>query len=254
MIRLYLWPHRLLLLGPSLEATRHRHHAAQLCVGLEGRVSVRSEPEDSWRSHAALYVPPDVTHEFRADGSAIAMVYVEVESAEFAALQAHLHRPQTVTALPVAPAAVMALRRLASTGSDIESADHACRSLTGVPAAAERHPDLDRRILDAVKIVQSSIDRPIRLKQLAQSVNVSTSWLSHQFSREIGVPLRRYVLWQRLRRAVEISLAGATLTEAAHSAGFSDAAHLSRTFRATFGISPSFLFEHREQIGAMFAS
>jgi transcriptional regulator GlxA family with amidase domain len=182
------------------------------------------------------------------------MVYVEVESAEFAALQARLNKPQTVTALPVAPAALVALRRLARTGSDLESADDACRRLTGVPAAAERHPVLDGRILDAVKIVQSSIDRPIRLKQLAQSVNVSTSWLSHQFSREIGVPLRRYVLWQRLRRALEISLAGATLTDAAHSAGFSDAAHLSRTFRATFGISPSFLFERREQIDATFAS
>ena len=36
---------------------------------------------------------------------------------------------------------------------------------------------------------------------------------------------------------------GSSLTEAAHEAGFADSAHLSRTFRATFGIAPSFLFE-----------
>lgn len=38
------------------------------------------------------------------------------------------------------------------------------------------------------------------------------------------------------------------LTAAAHSAGFSDSAHLSRTFRDYFGVAPSFLFEHRSHI------
>jgi AraC family transcriptional regulator len=34
-----------------------------------------------------------------------------------------------------------------------------------------------------------------------------------------------------------------SLTEAAHMAGFADSAHLSRTFRATFGVTPSLLFK-----------
>ena len=36
---------------------------------------------------------------------------------------------------------------------------------------------------------------------------------------------------------------GANLTEAAHLAGFADSAHLSRTFRAMFGVAPSLLFK-----------
>jgi AraC-like DNA-binding protein len=35
---------------------------------------------------------------------------------------------------------------------------------------------------------------------------------------------------------VEIYAAGASLTEAAHEAGFADSAHFSRTFRRTFGL------------------
>jgi len=38
-------------------------------------------------------------------------------------------------------------------------------------------------------------------------------------------------------RAVEIFAGGGSLTEAAHRAGFSDSAHLSRTFRRMFGIA-----------------
>jgi AraC family transcriptional regulator len=34
-----------------------------------------------------------------------------------------------------------------------------------------------------------------------------------------------------------------SLTEAAHIAGFADSAHLSRTFRATFGVTPCLLFK-----------
>ncbi|RIH93508.1 AraC family transcriptional regulator [Meiothermus granaticius] len=35
---------------------------------------------------------------------------------------------------------------------------------------------------------------------------------------------------------------GVSLTEAAHTAGFADSAHLSRVYRATFGLKPSPVF------------
>lgn len=42
-------------------------------------------------------------------------------------------------------------------------------------------------------------------------------------------------------RAVELFVGGVSLTEAAHGAGFSDSAHLSRTFRRMFGVSAASL-------------
>ena len=41
--------------------------------------------------------------------------------------------------------------------------------------------------------------------------------------------------------AVERMADGASLTEAAHEAGFADSAHFSRTFRRMFGLAPSSL-------------
>jgi AraC-like DNA-binding protein len=55
------------------------------------------------------------------------------------------------------------------------------------------------------------------------------------------MPLRPYLRWLRLQQALSGIARGANLTEAAHAAGFSDSAHLSRSFRSTFGIAPSAL-------------
>jgi AraC-like DNA-binding protein len=50
---------------------------------------------------------------------------------------------------------------------------------------------------------------------------------------------RAYLLWSRLDAALGELARGASLTQAAHAAGFADAAHLTRTFRRMVGIVPS---------------
>ena len=45
---------------------------------------------------------------------------------------------------------------------------------------------------------------------------------------------------------------GVSVTEAAHSAGFSDAAHMTRTFRRMLGTSPSELVRRRQAGRAAF--
>ena len=77
------------------------------------------------------------------------------------------------------------------------------------------------------------------------AVHISPSRLIHLFREQVGVPIRRFTLWSRLRQVVRLAIDGATLTEAAHAAGFSDAAHMSNTFRQMFGFAPSALFTAR---------
>ena len=73
--------------------------------------------------------------------------------------------------------------------------------------------------------------------QAARVAHLSATRLTHRFSAEVGLPFRRFVLWSRLKKAVAAVRDGADLTRAAVEAGFSDAAHFSRTFRRMFGIS-----------------
>ena len=61
----------------------------------------------------------------------------------------------------------------------------------------------------------------------------------HLFTSSVGVPLRPYVLWLRLQCGARELSRGASVAEAAHAAGFSDAAHFTRTFRRMIGATPA---------------
>jgi AraC-like DNA-binding protein len=70
--------------------------------------------------------------------------------------------------------------------------------------------------------------------------------LMHAFTESVGLPLRPYLRWLRVQRAAAAIAAGQPLAQAAASAGFSDAAHMSRTFRDMFGLPPSALAERSQ--------
>ncbi|MEZ8823093.1 helix-turn-helix transcriptional regulator [Vibrio amylolyticus] len=76
-----------------------------------------------------------------------------------------------------------------------------------------------------------------RAAEVAASLSLSESRFLHLFSEILGVPWRPYLLWCRMLCAVEAIIGGQSATQAAHHAGFSDSAHLSRTFKKTFGMT-----------------
>jgi AraC-like DNA-binding protein len=75
-------------------------------------------------------------------------------------------------------------------------------------------------------------------------VNLSESRLVHLFTEGMGVSLRTYIHWLRMRDVLYAIAGGESLTLAAHRAGFSDLSHLTRKFRDMFGEPPSKLIGH----------
>jgi AraC-like DNA-binding protein len=108
----------------------------------------------------------------------------------------------------------------------------------GGGAAVARHP----AVVAAVAALPALVARgPVRTGEVAARVGLSASRLTHLFTAQVGLPLRRYILWLRLMSAVELARAGHDLTTIAHTAGFADSAHLTRTCREIFGLPPSAL-------------
>lgn len=76
-----------------------------------------------------------------------------------------------------------------------------------------------------------------RAKEVADWLAISESRFLHLVKAEIGIAWRPYLLWRRLICAVQAIQRGQRSTEAAHTAGFSDSAHFSRTIKSTFGMT-----------------
>jgi AraC family transcriptional regulator len=241
--QLYVWPQRLLLLAPAYVSHQHRHHAAQIAFGLNGPV-VFETPHAGTHSADLVLIPPDIPHAHPAFG-ATAMLFLEPESVEWA------HFPDRGNGGLVRLSFDHRLRSFAfgAAAGDAVAAQELVDHLMGKAAMDTTGPD--QMIFEACELIRQRLNRPITLAELAKAVHRSPSRLAHRFREATGVPVRRFILWRRLRAAAESAMRGSSLTEAAHAAGFADSAHLSRTFRSMFGIAPSFLFK-RGQLDVTF--
>ena len=76
------------------------------------------------------------------------------------------------------------------------------------------------------------------LDQLAARSGISKFHLSRLFVRSLGMPPQRLHRHMRLARAAAMLRAGASSADVAYALGFADQAHLSRCFKAKFGVSP----------------
>jgi transcriptional regulator GlxA family with amidase domain len=98
---------------------------------------------------------------------------------------------------------------------------------------------IDPRVSAAVDYLRTHSDELTSVTQLASCVRLSASQFQRLFTREVGVPFRRYRAWNRIRAAISQIAAGSNFTTAAHAAGFAGQAHFTNDFRRTFGAPPS---------------
>ncbi|PCR97695.1 AraC family transcriptional regulator [Pseudomonas fluorescens] len=104
----------------------------------------------------------------------------------------------------------------------------------------------DPRIERALATVDASLSSKVAASAVADSAHVSMSQLQRLFVSQVGLPVRRQVLWRRLRLAMALIIAGSPVTNAAHTAGFADSAHFSRSLKKLFGVTARQALQHIE--------
>jgi AraC-like DNA-binding protein len=195
-----------------------------------------------------IYVPSETEFATEEAPSMIAALYWEPESASFqhAAAQFDVSIARGFQCQYSRAGELTALYENSMTLAD---ADTLIAKIFGLPklAGADAASN-DARIVAALTYLRATPEQYDSIDRLAERVHLSSSRFAHLFKEQVGVPVRRYVLWQKMRRALDLAMAGDSLTTAALSAGFADSAHLSRTVRAIMGVAPEFLFRHRDRL------
>ena len=227
-----LAPGLILYAGPGGEAADHAHHAIQMMWALDGHLEL--QVGDEAVTAASVLIPAGALHGVRAVTGRIVLALVEPGGPRGQALARKVGAAQAMVASagPVRPPDGDLGAEALTAWFDGALADLGWREEPSPPS---------RHVQHALDYVDAHLDVMPRLADAAAAAHVSPSRLTHAFSQETGIPFRRYVLWARIRRAVQQVGGGANLTEAAVNAGFSDSAHLSRVFRANFGLPPSLL-------------
>ncbi|RUO34838.1 helix-turn-helix transcriptional regulator [Aliidiomarina soli] len=200
----------------------HRHATAQISVGLDGPVTIR-QADNSVVTGNALFVRPGVSHQLEAHGAAL-LILVEPQAFVGRRLMSETE-PQNVSRLPAE------LQRLIQT----DGALSACIAALDDDEAFKL--PMDVRLGEALTFIETSNGARI-IERAANEVNLSVSRLRALAQRHLGISLAKWMMLRKLRCAAEALASGCTLAEAAIDAGFSDQAHLSRSMRQVFGVTP----------------
>lgn len=241
--KIYSWRASAMILFSGAESPVHEHIAAQLAVGVDGPARVRAR-DGEWMSADAVLVPQSVAHGYDAREGIHCVLWVEPQSLA----GRHISRVYPGDDIRLLGAVGWSdLRdriREAFAGESGPEEGTALRSALLTRLLGELPSEqgaLDASVRQAVDVLFAHRDQDLSVVDLARKIGVSESHLSHKFSEQIGVPVSRYRMWLRVLEASRNLGRGETVTAAAHNAGFSDAAHLSRTFKRLFGQSPGAL-------------
>ena len=238
--RLCLWDGLSLWIGHGRPATDiHSHHAVQLTLALQGRLRMRTGPE--WLSYRGAFVPPDLPHAMDGTGAEVAVIWIDPEKVEGRALL-DAFGSKDISVIPDSKldAVIPTLAEVYRETDDEDRLLEASWAVIGqlVPSSRARRP-VDPRILKATELVRERLNGRVVQDEIASEVYLSPSRFRHLFVEETGIAFRPYILWARMQRVLREISAGESITNAAHAAGFSDLAHMSRTFRRMVGLSPT---------------
>lgn len=201
--------------GASAGNTLHAHPALQLTTAQDGAVSILGQHGFVRRS-PAIIVRPKVLHQL-APHPSVHVLLVEPQSPLAQYILAHTP-PEPICAAPIK------LRRALANGPKAV--------LAGLPPLP-----LDPKLATAMATLRNGADA-IAVTQAAKAAGLSPSRLRALAQAHLGLSLGEWLVWRKLDRACAALSRGAKLADAAARGGFADQAHLTRTMRRVFGVTP----------------
>lgn len=216
---------------------RPRHPmAGSLTLALDRPFRMRV-PQSDWCEASGVAASSNAAVEIDAGPHAVLHLQMDPESHAYAQLHDELWHDCKVVALEAARVATLQLHvRCAQTkrapGNALWHAVLSCFAEGAV------RPPLDARVATVRAALKQAQEPGLRIADLARRVRLSERQLSQLFHGQVGLAPCRYRIWRRLCGAVGLLATGSSITDAAHAAGFADAAHFSRVFREAYGIAP----------------
>lgn len=107
--------------------------------------------------------------------------------------------------------------------------------------------EYDERILATIKYLNNNkLEYKQMIKTLQSVTNLSESRLSHLFTSNLGISLKKYLIWTKLKLTIKQHLNGKDdLFSSLISSGFYDQPHFSKSFKSMLGVKASKAYNSR---------
>jgi AraC family transcriptional regulator len=243
--------------GPADRPFEERHEGFSVSAVIEGSFTYRSDAGHRLLYPGALLLGNNGScfecgHAHGIGDRCISLNVHEEQFSEIAAAAASTSRfrfsapslPPSRNALPV----IALMEALSCAPSSLRSEELALRLIERVIAATtgdRRAPAAPtgreaRRVIEAIRLVESDAARPMELKEMAATAGMSKYHFLRVFRRLTGVTPHQYLISARLRRAA-LALASSRrpVIAIALDSGFGDLSTFNKTFRAVFGRTPT---------------
>jgi AraC-like DNA-binding protein len=244
---MYILHEGALFVGSGVRNQLHRHFSASLIFTLDAPFRVRFG-KAGWRTTRGVVVAPNVAQAIDASRVRMVVLQIDPETQAYGRVAGLLVEHGPFYELPPALADTLTAEAHALLHAPSFEPDRLWRLALERTCGIFQPRSVDPRISQVLGILKRDILSPPGTRVLADAVGLSPSRLIHLFKESMGLTVRRYLQWLRMRQVIVTLVIGRTLTEAAHVAGFADSAHLSRTFRAMYGMPLNSVFRCRPRV------
>jgi AraC-like DNA-binding protein len=107
----------------------------------------------------------------------------------------------------------------------------------------------DERIITIINLLKTDGSEKMTIKYLAKKIFLSESRVRFLFKKVTGIPLHRFIIWNRIMLAIGKILNGSAIKDAAMEFGFTDSSHFHKMLLQMFGVSPSQFIKNNEKRG-----
>lgn len=219
----------------------HRHEHAYLSCLLAGAYREAVDGlEQEFSLGAVIWHAAGEVHcnRFGAEGGHLLNLEVDCEAARALEPELAVARPREVfRSGPVFAAGLALFRALNGAG---ETAEERSWELLALLLRESARPLRPAWLRSALEFVEDRFDGSLRLKDVAREFGVHPVHVARAFREGLSCTMREVLCQVRVRRACDLLCEPRwNIAEVAAQCGFSDHAHLCRTFKRITGLTPS---------------
>lgn len=217
-----------------MDASFHSHAMMQFFVCTEGRLNIRvgrDRPDTK-----CILVNKNVKHSFKADNRVCFTIIIEPVSDLGLALDALLAgRDSYIVDDSQADSVIAKVIRLKE-HPDKEAYSELMDAVYNCFDIVPMHKQLDERIVEFLEMLKHCSCDDHSIEEYADKLCLSASRLSHLFSEQVGIPIKKYLILHQLERAFDEILQGVSITKAAMDAGFDSPSHFAAVVKSLMGL------------------